>query len=180
MSTCTNCKTGGKRLRDFNKSRSVPEPELLQHFLNTNTEFKDTFHPNDCVCYACYKSNLSIVKHIKNLAISTDTDLKDLLLSIKQSLPRLSEIKSWDDAVDYTVGSLAVTVGEALLKQSAVLLPQVYVTFKSELDSVIRQCQVHTEGQDIPTSTWLRSCLSSLLKHHKIWLTGVLFLNMAH
>ena len=165
-STCTNCKTCGKRLRDYNKSRSVPEPELLQHFLNTNTEFKDTFHPNDRVCYACYKSHLSIVKHIKNLAISTDADLKDLLLSIKQSLPRLSEMKSWDDAVDYTVGSLAVTVGEALLKQTAVLLPQVYVTFKSELDSVIRQCEVNTEGQDIPTSTWLRSSLSSLLKHH--------------
>ena len=61
--------------------------------------------------------SFSIVKHIKNLAISTDADLKDLLLSIKQSLPRLSEMKSWDDVVDYTVGSLAVTVGEALLNK---------------------------------------------------------------
>lgn len=67
-----------------------------------------------------------VVKHIKNLVMSNDEDLKDLISEIKQKMPRLSEVISWEIAIDYTVRSLAVSVGEALLKQTAILLPPVY------------------------------------------------------
>jgi len=67
---------------------------------------------------------------------------------------------------NYTVHSLAITVGEALLKQTAILLPQIYSTFKLELESIARNCRVHTEDHDLPRHAWLRSSLSSLLQHH--------------
>ena len=75
----------------------MPEVQLLQHFLNKNTEFTDTLHTNDRVCYACYKSHLVVVKHIKNFVRSNDEDLKDLISEIKQNMPRLSEIKNLGD-----------------------------------------------------------------------------------
>ena len=161
----TKCTTCGRKLRNYSKSRPVPEPELLQRFLNTNTEFNNVFCPNDCVCYTCYKSHSVIARHIKNLTISKDKDLNALILEIKQSLPRLSEIKNWDNAIDYTVHTLAISTGEALLKQTALLLPQVYVTFKVELDSIARHYVLCTED-NMPSPTWLRSSLSSLFQHH--------------
>ena len=47
----SNCKTCGKKLNKYSKSRPVPEPELLQRFLNTNTEFNYILHSDDRVCY---------------------------------------------------------------------------------------------------------------------------------
>jgi len=127
------------------------------------TQNSDILHPDDRICYVCYKSHLVTVKHIKNLVVSIDTDLKSLILEIKQSTPMLSEIKTWENAINYTVHSLAITVGKALLKQTAILLPQIYSTFKLELESIARNCRVHTEDHDLPRHVWLRSSLSSLL-----------------
>ena len=39
--THSKCKTCGKKLRNYSKSRPIPEPELLQQFLTTHTEFSD-------------------------------------------------------------------------------------------------------------------------------------------
>ena len=41
------CKTCGKNIDHSSKSRPVPEPQILQQFLNNNTEFKDNLHPDD-------------------------------------------------------------------------------------------------------------------------------------
>ncbi len=92
--THSDCKTCGKHIRNYSKSRPVPEPVVLQHFLNTNTEFKGTFQPDDRVCYTCYKSHLIAVKHVNNLVTSTDADRTDLLSEIKQNLPRLSDVRT--------------------------------------------------------------------------------------
>ncbi len=164
--THSDCKTCGKQIRDYSKSRPVPEPVVLQHFLNTNTEFKGTFQPDDRVCYACYKSHLIAVKHAKNVVTSTDGDLTDLISEIKQNLPRLSDVRTWENVIDYAVHSLAITVGEGLLKQTAFLLPQVYSKFKLELDSIATKSDVQKEDKNLHSHTWLRSCLSSLLQHH--------------
>ncbi len=153
----SNFKTCGKKLLNYSKSRPVPEPELLQHFLSTDTEFSDILHPDG------YKSHLVVVK---NVVISTDANLADLIVDIKQNLPRLSEIKTWENVIDYTARSLTVRVGEALLKQTAMLLPRLYDTFKLKVESVAEKCEVYKEDQDVPSNTWVRNFLSSLLHHH--------------
>ncbi len=43
------CKICGKSIQNYRKSRIFPEPELVQHFLLTNTDFNDT------LSRTCYK-----------------------------------------------------------------------------------------------------------------------------
>ena len=79
------CKTCYKYIDQSDKSRSIPEPELLQPFLLNNTDFQGSLSPDDRVCYACYKSHLATVKHIKQSVKSTDSDLQHLNTTV--SLP---------------------------------------------------------------------------------------------
>ena len=81
------------------------------------------------------------------------------------SIPSLSNVRSFDQAVDYTAQSLAVSVEEALLKQTAMLLPQLYATFKRELETIVRVQELTMDGE-LPNNTWLRNILSSFLQHH--------------
>ena len=74
-------------------------------------------------------------------------------------------MRSFDQAVDYTAKSLAVSVGEALLKQTAMLLPQLYATFKRELETIVRVQELTMDGE-LLNHTWLRNILSSFLQHH--------------
>lgn len=120
----SQCKTCGKNFDSFDKGRSIPELDIIQHFLQSNTEFRETLQPDDRICYTCYKSHLVIVKHMKQIVCSSDSDLRDLVRQIKQSQPRISHLKTWDNVDDYAVKALAVSVGESMLKQTAFLLPQ--------------------------------------------------------
>ncbi len=47
------CRTYGKSIQNYRKSHIFPEPELVQHFLRTNTDF--LMSSTDCVCLTCYK-----------------------------------------------------------------------------------------------------------------------------
>ena len=95
-----NFSTCGKVISDMSKSRSYPEPEILQRFLQDNTEFTGDLSPNDRVCYVCYRSHLAIVKHCKLSVRSCDADLEQLISSLQSNLCRIEEINSYD----YTTG----------------------------------------------------------------------------
>ncbi len=60
-------------------------PETLEMFLRTTTEFSGAFNPCDRVCYVFYRSHLITLKHIKQSVESTDSDLQDVITSIKQT-----------------------------------------------------------------------------------------------
>ena len=156
------CKTCGKNIDDSSKSRPVPEPQLLQQFLQENTEFTSTFDDEDRVCCACYQSHMAIVKHIKQSVQSTDSDLKNIISTIKHSLGTVGEIQTFESAVEYAARLVAIDVGEALLNQTAILLPQAYDIFREKLMS-FPEVIINREP---PSHLWLRTQLSSLLEHH--------------
>jgi len=61
------------------------------------------------------------------------------------------------------------SVGEALLKQNALLLPDVYDSFHEKLQQIMQLRGIACDGSDIrsiETPNWLRSQLSSLLECH--------------
>jgi len=61
----------------------------------------------------------------------------------------------------------AMNVGEALLNQTAILLPEVYNNFTSKVYSVLEEYKLQNEpNQCLPKNIWLRNQLSSLLEHH--------------
>ena len=72
----------------------MPELALLQQCHTTNTEFKDIIHKDGRVCML-YKSHLVIVKHINNLVVSTDIDLKSLILEIGK-IREFPDTKTWE------------------------------------------------------------------------------------
>ena len=67
-----------------------------------------------------------MLKHIKKSVQSTDSDLERLIDSLENSIPNLPNINTCDYAAEYATKSVAVTLDKALLKQTAMLLPQVY------------------------------------------------------
>lgn len=158
------CKTCGKNI-DANKSRPFPEPDMMQEFLVINTEFSGQICPEDRVCYACYRSHLFVIKHIQNCIRSTDSHLSTLIDKIKEEIPNPCNIQTYDSALQYAASISAIQVGEVLLNQTAILLPEVYDNFIKELMRINEQYGI-TINQDHPSPTWLRSQVSSLLEHH--------------
>ena len=64
---------------------------------------------------------------------STDSDLVSLIDRIKQDIPEVSDIQTLDQALTYASTFSAIHVGEALLKQTAVLLPSIYEVFRNKV-----------------------------------------------
>ena len=74
---------------------------------------------------------------MQNSSHSTDAELQELIDSLKTDLPDILYINTFDDALSYyTAQFSAINVGEALLKQNAVLLPDIYDLFTKKLKQV--------------------------------------------
>ena len=71
-----------------------------------------------------------IIKHTSNTANSTDQDLSSLIDKLKTELEDEGEISTQDQAVLHAVHRSAILVGETLLEQNAILLPQVFDYFE--------------------------------------------------
>ena len=161
---CTTC----DQKIDISKSRICPEPVLVQNFPEQNTEFEGKIYPDAQVCYACYRSHLVIIKHTLNTSTSTDVDINSQIEGIKSQMCNLSDIHTIDQAYTHAVHMSAVHVGECLLKQTALLLPDVYDTFISYVTETTGLCNIQHERdiESIAKPSWLRIQLSSLLEHH--------------
>ena len=68
---------------------------------------------------------------------------------------------------------VTVHVGEALLKDTALLLPNVLTFFRQNLKEVTQQCNIESDIVDTITPTWLRSQLSSILQPHMAYQCSV-------
>ena len=79
--------------------------------------------------YATHAINPISIKHLNSTVNSTDADLRFLIARIQQDTPIVSDIHTFDQAIQYTSNTLAVEVGEALLTQRVLLLPTIYETF---------------------------------------------------
>ena len=61
-----------------------------------------------------------------NTTTSTDADLASLIDKIKNEISSTSDIHTADQALSYAAHMSAVHVGEALLNQTSLLLPDVF------------------------------------------------------
>ena len=153
---CTSCNT------NLSNSRLCPQP-------------KGEVSHKDVVCYACYKSHLFAMKQQSQTPTpSTDADLSSTLEQIKQEMPELCSIQTIDQALIYCASLSALDVGKALLKQTALLLPNVYKEFHTKLTEVKNLCGILLSDIDtISNPTWLRSQLCCLLEHHMVYKCSV-------
>ena len=101
-------------------------------------------------------------------------DYKSILLTkIKEALLVVSDNKTIESAISYTCNITAVHVGEALLKDTALLLPDVLTFFRQKLEEVTQLCNIESDIVDTITPTWLRSQLSSILQPHMAYRCSV-------
>ena len=153
-----NCKTCNKTL-DHTKSQKCLEPIFIQRFLLQNTDFAGEINVEDRICFACYKAHLVIIKHTSNTANSTDQDLSSLIDKLKTELEDEGEISTQDQAVLHAVHRSAILVGETLLEQNAILLPQVFDYFeKTYRDVTISQGMALQHGLHTSKRHWKRAC----------------------
>ena len=166
--TNRKCITCSKTLTDPTRSRKCPEPELIQKFLVQNTEFSGEIGTEDRVCYVCYRAHLITIKHLQNTTTSTDADLSTTIERIKRDTSTVTDIHTLEQALTYAVHFSALSVGEALMRQNALLLPDVYDSFQDKLLETIniRGIVVDQDLHSVANSSWLRTQLSLLLEHH--------------
>ena len=160
------CVTCRKYITDSAKVRKCPDASLVQNFLSQNTEFTGVIKEGDIVCYTCYREHLVIVKQSRNT--STDEDLQALLERIKTTMSSVSDIHSLDEALLHATHVCALSVGDALLQQTALLLPNVYDTFCNTLGEISEQQSIalSQDIQGVVSPGWLRSQLSLTLENH--------------
>ena len=105
------------------------------------------------------------IKHLNNTVTSTDADLVQTMDKIKHETGDLFDVRTLEQAILYASRITAVHVGETLLKQNALLLPDVYEFFQHKLHEISQLRKINIENS-FANSNWFRSQLSSLLEHH--------------
>ena len=96
-----------------------------------------------------------------NVNESTDTDLQVLIQGIKHTMLKPEQVVSADDAVSRAMSVTTVYVGEALLRQEGLLLPDVHNSFIQEINT-----HVSTDREQCFTARWVLSNLKNSLQHH--------------
>ena len=163
--TNRNCRTCSKVITDTSKTRKCPNPSLIQHFLSDNQDFVGTIDEEDRICNTCYKSHLVTIKHVTNSVESKDSDLEALVFQIRSTLPEVQKLGTADEVVSYISSEIAIYVGEMLLAQDALLLPDVYEMFQNKVDKVTSVCNIPVSTSQI-TTNMLRNNLSVILEPH--------------
>ena len=129
-------------------------------------DFTGKIYVEDHICYACYKAHLVIIKLTNNTTDSSDQDLFALIQQLKAELNNEGEICTQEQAVSRAVHSSAILVGETLLEQNAILLPEVFDYFVSTYNTISQGMVQQRSLHSIANPTWLLSQLSALLEQH--------------
>ncbi len=95
------------------------QPEVIEKHLKEHTGFEGSIGAQDRVCVPCYKSHLAILQ--EHRAISTDSDLKQLINTLSQQITNPEYISTIEDVLNAAVMKTSVFVGEELLKNHAIL-----------------------------------------------------------
>ena len=163
QANCVTCNASLKKVQ----SRKCPHPNEITQYLINNAGFEGTIEPNDKVCYTCYKSHLAILQKSKEMIISTDEDLEDLLASLSTQVHPIDKIHTSDDVIDAAMILVSITVGKHLLAGEAILLPTVQDIFHSTTNDILQQITSDlTDVNSLVTAQRILSILTVLLQHH--------------
>lgn len=152
-------------IKSLQTIRKCPDPTLIERFLQQNTGFMGKIDAEDRICYACYKAHLVII-NINNTNKSSDQDLLVLIEHFKREVKNGGGISSQEQAVTHAVYRSAILVGETLLEQNAILLPDVFDIFESIYNTISQGIVQQHSLHSIANPTWLPSQLSALLEQH--------------
>ena len=112
---------------------------------------------------------------MSNTTSSSDDDIRSLLDRVKLNMLDLAAVNTTSQVLSYATDYSAIYVGEILLKQNAILLPDVYDHFSDKVLDISRLRQVTIDKDEMSTTNpnWFRSQLSSILEHHMAYRCSV-------
>ena len=157
---CPACSTGLQK-----GSRPCPDAASITMYLADKTGYEGTIGENDKVCFSCYKSHLHILKHTQSE--STDEELNELLKEIKHTIIKPEQIKSIEDAISMAMSMTTVYVGEALLQQEGLLLPDVHNFFLGVCPSI------SAKEQGVRVLSNLTTTLKLCVQNTEMWHTPI-------
>ena len=102
-------------------TRYCPNPTAVKEYFSMNGDTDINITENDYVCTTCYNHHLSIVQSAENTSI--DKELKQLLSS-PHTPAQWSE--PYTSHITVVLNGIITRVGDVLLKNLAVLFPDVY------------------------------------------------------
>ena len=100
---------------------------------------------------------------LKKPAISTDRELKQLILELSSAPTSITTVQ---DLVDVAMGKVTVAVAEELLKGTPLLLPDVYDLFCSTAAELSKHLHEDIDIPRLATSGFILSSLTATLQHH--------------
>ena len=168
---CTTC---GTRLRAGNH-RSYSQPDIVRKYLNERAGFLGEIQVQDQ-----YRSHLVLLRD--NTPISTDSDLARLTVNMSTICPQYShksKVLTIQDVIDVSIMKTVVSVGNILLENRAVLLPNIHEIFMGHVTDMSRVADISLKDIKDVSSRYILSSLTASLQHHityscKVWKYGTL------
>ena len=163
--TQTHCYTCGSSLRTT-AARLCPDPKRITHYLAEKTGFEGEIPEGGKVCFTCYRSQLQMLKEER--VVSTDTDLIQLISTLKLSVPPVESLGSVNDAINRAMAQTSLHVAVTILHQEALLLPAVHELLLREVTESLKAANLEVVGdkKEFVTARWVLSNLVTALQHH--------------
>ena len=156
---CTICK---KDLSGRSDHHHCPSPQVIRQHLQEKTGHDHEISPDGIICTTCYKVQMSI---LQGECISKDFELMQVMARLETQETSQSAIEK---AVNNSLNPVGRKVPHTLLKQEALLLPDVYDTFCECFDEAAEQQNLPAEvsPNDLVTKQQLLSYLKVKLGKH--------------
>ena len=161
---CTICK---KDLSGRSDHHHCPSPQVIRQHLQEKTGHFHEISPDGIICTTCYKAQMSI---LQGECISKDFELMQVIGSLETQETSQSAVEK---AVNNSLNAIGRKVAHTLLKQEALLLPDVYDTFRECFDEEAEQQNLPAEvsPNNFVTKQHLLSYLKAKLGKHLTYTT---------
>ena len=142
--------------------RHSPDALTVTRILQETTDFEGHINPDDVLCYSCYKLHLYSLQKIESERKSSDDALQTCL--------EIWQVKLSERNTDHLTRALlktAFTVGDAILHQRAMLLPEACEVFLQAHTCDDQGLDLEVEEGSVKfSSRWLLNELILYLKPH--------------
>ena len=120
--------------------RHSPNPSLISKLLNQSAEMENDLTAKDAICYSCYRVHLSLI----NSTQSSDEQLEEFM---QIWLEKVNDVNT--SILTKSILQAVLVVRDNLLRQRAVLLPQVSQVFlKLETDDDSENSTTSTDSDE--------------------------------
>ena len=162
---CTLCRKVIPSVRDH---RHCPNPQIINEHLKNHTDFDGDLDSTAIICRTCFICHQIILKSREK--DSLDSELLILVDKLKQDMMGIT-ISGLDSIVEYSLLSSAIALGDNLLNQWPMFLPEVYKSFCGTFNEMSNHhnMSINVSPENVVSSRYLLSYLVTKLDKHLVY-----------